>query len=191
MKFTRNESIDFFKEHNKEPMHLRHALAVEATMRHFAKHYGEDEELWGLSGLLHDIDWETTQSVEAGHPVVGGNMLKERGYEEAIVRAELAHGWEFSGVEPKSRMEKTLYTIDELTGFVTAVALVRPGKSLADLETKSVKKKWKDKAFARGVNREVIERGVELMGEPLEWLIENTIEALKPIEREIGLGTTV
>ncbi|MDR3076221.1 MAG: hydrolase, partial [Synergistaceae bacterium] len=136
-----------------------------------------------------DIDWETTQSVEGGHPVKGGEMLRERGYEEEIIRAELAHGWEFSGVEPKSRMEKTLYAIDELTGLVTAVALVRPGKSLSDLETKSVKKKWKDKTFARGVNREVIEKGVELMGEPLEWLIENTIEALKPVEREIGLGT--
>jgi putative nucleotidyltransferase with HDIG domain len=157
-------------------------------MRHFARHYGEDEELWARAGLLHDIDWETTQSIEGGHPVRGGEMLRERGYEEEIIRAELAHGWEFSGVEPKSRMEKTLYAIDELTGFVTAVALVRPSKSLADLETKSVKKKWKDKAFARGVNREVIERGVELMGEPLEWLIENTIAALRPVEGEIGLG---
>ena len=189
MKFTRDESIAFFNEHNKDPMHMRHALAVEAAMRHFARHYGEDEELWARAGLLHDIDWETTQSVEGGHPARGGEMLRERGYEEEIVRAELAHGWEFSGVEPKSRMEKTLYAIDELTGFVTAVALVRPSKSLADLETKSVKKKWKDKAFARGVNREVIERGVELMGEPLEWLIENTIAALRPAEREIGLGT--
>ncbi|MCL2684024.1 MAG: hydrolase, partial [Synergistaceae bacterium] len=117
------------------------------------------------------------------------DMLRERGYEEEIVRAELAHGWEFSGVEPKSRMEKTLYAIDELTGLITAVALVRPSKSLCDLEAKSVKKKWKDKTFARGVDREVIERGVELMGEPLEWLIENAIEALKPVEHDIGLGS--
>jgi predicted hydrolase (HD superfamily) len=116
-------------------------------------------------------------------------MLRERGYDEEFVRAVLAHGWEFSGVEPKTRMEKTLYAIDELTGFVTAVALVRPGKSLCDLETKSVRKKWKDKAFAKGVNRSVIERGAELMGEPLDFLIENTIAALAPIEREIGLGS--
>jgi predicted hydrolase (HD superfamily) len=115
-------------------------------------------------------------------------MLRAQGYEEEIIRAELAHGWEFSGVEPESRMERALYAVDELTGFVTAVALVRPSRSLSDLEVKSVKKKWKDKPFARGVNREVIERGVTLMGESLEWLIEQTIEGLKPVEREIGLG---
>jgi putative nucleotidyltransferase with HDIG domain len=188
MKYTREESIAFFKEHNADPMYFRHALAVEAAMRHFAKLWGEDEELWARAGLLHDIDWETTQSVEAGHPVKGGEMLKELGYEDEIVRAELAHGWEFSGVEPVSRMEKTLYAIDELTGLITAVALVRPGKSLSDLEVKSVKKKWKDKTFARGVDRNVIERGAALLGESLEWLMENAIEALKPVEREIGLG---
>jgi predicted hydrolase (HD superfamily) len=117
-------------------------------------------------------------------------MLREEGYDEEFVRAVLAHGWDFSGVTPISRMEKTLFAVDELTGFVTAVALVRPSKSLRDLEVKSVKKKWKDKAFARGVDREVIERGGKLMGESLEWLIENTIEALRPIERELGLGAS-
>ncbi|MDR1510527.1 MAG: HDIG domain-containing protein [Synergistaceae bacterium] len=188
MKFTRDESLAFFKEHNENEMYLRHALAVEAAMRHFARLYGEDEELWARAGLLHDIDWESTQSVEGGHPVKGGEILEKAGYEDEIVRAELAHGWEFSGVKPVSRMEKTLYAVDELTGFVTAVALVRPGKSLSGLEVKSVRKKWKDKAFARGVNREVIEKGVALMGESLEWLIENTIESLRPVEREIGLG---
>ncbi|MDR1943301.1 MAG: HDIG domain-containing protein [Synergistaceae bacterium] len=188
MNFTRDESIEFFKQHNKDETHFRHALAVEAAMRRFANLYGEDEELWARVGLLHDIDWEITQSVEAGHPVKGGEMLREQGYDEAFVRAVLAHGWDFSGVEPISKMEKTLYTIDELTGFVTAVALVRPSKSLMDLETKSVKKKWKDKAFARGVDRDVIERGGKLMGESLDWLIENTILALRPVERELGLG---
>jgi putative nucleotidyltransferase with HDIG domain len=188
MKFTRDESMAFFREHNKNEMYLRHALAVEAAMRHFAGLYGEDGELWARAGLLHDIDWEITRSTENGHPVKGGQMLKEAGYEDEIVRAELAHGWEFSGVEPESRMEKTLYAIDELTGFVTAVALVRPDKSLSGLEVKSVKKKWKDKAFARGVDRKVIEKGAALMGESLEWLIENTIESLRPVESEIGLG---
>ncbi|MDR1885571.1 MAG: HDIG domain-containing protein [Synergistaceae bacterium] len=188
MKFTRDESVTFFKEHNKDEMHFRHALAVEATMRHFARLYGEDEELWARAGLLHDIDWETTKSVENGHPVRGGEMLRERGYEEEIVRAELAHGWEFSGVEPKSRMEKTLYAIDELTGLITAVALVRPSRSISDLEVKSVRKKWKDKTFARGVDRSVIEKGSAIMGESIEFLIENTIEALRPVEKEIGLG---
>jgi putative nucleotidyltransferase with HDIG domain len=190
MKFTRDESIEFFKKHNKEDMYFRHALAVEAAMRHFARYYGGDEEMWGRVGLLHDIDWETTQSVEAGHPVKGGEMLKEAGYDDEFVRAVLAHGWDFSGVEPISMMEKTLFAVDELTGLVTAVALVRPSKSLQDLEVKSVRKKWKDKAFARGVDREVIERGGKLMGESLEWLIENTITALRPVEREIGLGAT-
>ncbi len=188
MNFTREESMAFFKEHNREDMYLKHALAVEAAMRYFAGHYGEDEELWGQVGLLHDIDWETTRSAEGGHPVVGGDWLRERGYDEAFVRAVLAHGWDVCGVEPRTRLEKTLYTIDELTGFVTAVALVRPGKSLQNLEVKSVKKKWKDKSFARGVDRGVIERGAALMGEPLERLIEFTIEALRPVEREIGLG---
>lgn len=188
MKFTREESLAFFKEHNKEDMHLRHALAVEAAMKHFALHYGEDPERWSRVGLLHDIDWETTQSSVPDHPALGGKWLTEAGYEDDFVRAVLAHGWENSGVEPQSRMEKTLYTIDELTGFVTAVALVRPSKSFQDLEVKSVKKKWKDKAFAKGVNREVIERGSGMMEEPLDWLIENTIEALRPVEKELGLG---
>ena len=188
MNFTRDESLAFFKEHNRDDMHLKHALAVEAAMKFFAEHYGVDVELWSQVGLLHDIDWETTQSAEAGHPTVGGGWLKEKGYSDEFVRAVLAHGWDFSGVEPLTRLEKTLFTIDELTGFVTAVALVRPGKSLQDLEVKSVKKKWKDKSFARGVDRSVIERGSAMMGEPLEWLIESTIAALRPYERELGLG---
>lgn len=188
MKHSRQEALALFKEHNKEDMYMRHALAVEAAMRHFARRYGEDEEMWGIAGLLHDIDWETTQSVEGGHPTVGGEWLAEAGYEEEIVHAVLAHGWDASGVEPKSMMDKTLFAIDELTGLVSAVALVRPGKSLSDLEPKSVKKKWKDKAFARGVDRSIIDRGAELMGESRDFLIEETIAALRPVEREIGLG---
>jgi predicted hydrolase (HD superfamily) len=186
--FTREESFEFLKEHNKEDMHIRHALAVEAAMRWFARENGEDEEFWGLVGLMHDIDWEGSPSVDT-HPMKGGELLKEKGYPDEFVRAVLAHGWEYSGVKPETLCEKYLYTIDELTGFITAVALVRPSKSLQDLGTKSVKKKWKDKAFARGVNREVIEKGSELLGLPLEKLIEQTIEALKPVEKEIGLGS--
>lgn len=187
MDFSREQSLAFFKEHNKEDMYLRHALAVEASMRYFARLYGEDEDFWGQVGLLHDVDWEKTQP-DGSHPMEGGKLLQDAGYPEEFVRAVLAHGWEYSGVEPVSPMEKALYTIDELTGFVIAVALVRPSKSLSDLEVKSVKKKWKDKAFARGVNREVIERGSGLMGESIDKLIELTIEALRPAEREIGLG---
>lgn len=185
--FTREESMNFFLEKNKDVMYLRHALAVEAAMRGFANEFAADQDYWGQVGLLHDIDWETSQSAET-HPMMGGGWLRDKGYPEDFARAVLAHGWEFSGVEPISDLEKTLYTIDELTGFITAVALVRPGKSLQDLEVKSVKKKWKDKSFARGVNRGVIEKGCELMGRPLEELIEKTIIFLKPVEKDIGLG---
>jgi len=186
--FSREESLAFFMEHNNNDMYLRHALAVEAAMRGFAADLGADADYWGQAGLLHDIDWETSQSAET-HPMMGAGWLNEKGYPEDFVRAVLAHGWEFSGVEPVSDLEKTLYTIDELTGFVTAVALVRPSKSLRDLEVKSVKKKWKDKSFARGVNREVIEKGSKLMNRPLDLLIEKTIEYLKPVEKQIGLGS--
>lgn len=185
--FTREESLEFFKEHNKEDMYLKHALAVEAAMRGFAEEYGEDADYWGQVGLLHDIDWEKTQNAEE-HPMKGAEWLREKGYPDEFVRAVLAHAWDSSGVEPQSKMEKALYAVDELTGLITAVALVRPSKSLSDLKVKSVKKKWKDKSFARGVDREVIARGCELMGEPLEELIAKTIEYLRPVEKEIGLG---
>ena len=186
--FTREESLEFLKEHNREDMHIRHAYAVEAAMRWFARENGEDEDYWGLVGLMHDIDWEEFPSIET-HPMKGGEMLREKGYPEDFVHAVLAHGWEYSGIRPETLCENYLYTIDELTGFITAVALVRPSRSLQDLETKSVKKKWKDKAFARGVNREVIEKGSELLGIPIETLIEKTILALRPVEKEIGLGS--
>ena len=142
--FTREESIEFLREHNKEDMHIKHAFAVEAAMRWFAKENGEDENYWGLIGLMHDIDWEEFPSTET-HPMKGGEMLREKGYPDDFVHAVLAHGWEYSGIKPETLCEKYLYTIDELTGFITAVALVRPSKSLQDLELKSVKKKWKDK----------------------------------------------
>lgn len=177
------------REHNLEINHIRHALAVEAAMKYFARVNGEDEDLWALAGLVHDIDWETTNDDPSKHTHLGASWLRDAGYPDEIVRAVLAHGWGIcSDVEPVSLMEKYLYAIDELTGFVTAVALVRPGKSLQDLTVKSVRKKWKDKAFARGVDREVIEKGTEILNKPLEDLVEGVIEALRPIEREIGLG---
>lgn len=185
--FTREESLNFLKQHNQKEIHIRHALAVEAAMKGFARHFGEDEEYWGLIGLMHDIDWEEFPNRET-HPMKGAEMLTKLGYPEDFVRAVLSHGWETSGVEPKTLCEKTLYTVDELTGFITAVALVRPSKSLMDLKVKSVKKKWKDKAFARNVNRSIIEKGCELMETPLDTLIALTIEALKAVEKELGLG---
>ncbi|HQQ10320.1 MAG TPA: HDIG domain-containing protein [Synergistales bacterium] len=181
--------MEILQEHNSEINHIRHALAVEAAMRFFARVNGENEEEWGLAGLVHDIDWETTNNDPSMHTHLGASWLRDAGYPDSIVRAVLAHGWGIcSDVEPVSLMEKHLYAIDELTGFVTAVALVRPGKSLQDLTVKSVKKKWKDKAFARGVDRDVIEKGTAMLGKPLEELIEGVIEALRPVEKEIGLG---
>lgn len=185
----RDDAMKMLREHNKEIQHIRHALAVEAAMRHFARINGEDEDLWGLAGLIHDVDWETTREDYSRHTHVGAGWLKEAGYPEEIVRAVLAHGWGIcSDVEPVSKMEKHLFAVDELTGFVTAVALVRPGRSLQDLEVRSVKKKWKDRAFARGVDRDVIERGTSILDTSLDDLIEEVITALKPVEREIGLG---
>lgn len=181
---TREEGLLLLREHNKDEGHIRHALAVEAVMRHFARESGQDVDLWGLTGLMHDIDWEKTQTAEL-HPMVGAKWLEEAGYPAELVRAVLAHGWDWSGVEPLTEMERALFTLDELSGFVTAVALVRPSRSLADLEVKSVKKKWKDKAFARGVDRGIIERGCALMNQPLDRLIEMTIEALRPCEEEV------
>ncbi|GAB6280806.1 MAG: hydrolase [Thermovirga sp.] len=186
---SRKDAMNLLREHNQEIQHIRHALAVEAAMRHFAKINGEDEDLWGLAGLIHDVDWETTRDDYTKHTHVGAGWLKEAGYPDEIVRAVLAHGWGIcSDVEPLTAMEKHLYAVDELTGFVTAVALVRPGKSLNDLEIKSVKKKWKDKAFAKGVDRDVIQKGTTILDTSLDALIDGVITALRPVEREIGLG---
>ncbi len=186
---NREDAMNLLREHNQEIQHIRHALAVEATMRHFAKISGEDEDLWGLAGLIHDVDWETTRDDYTKHTHVGAGWLKTAGYPDEIVRAVLAHGWGIcSDVEPLTAMEKHLYAVDELTGFVTAVALVRPGKSLSDLEIKSVKKKWKDKAFAKGVDRDVILKGTTILDISLDDLIDGVITALRPVEREIGLG---
>jgi putative nucleotidyltransferase with HDIG domain len=186
---SRDEALALLEQYNKEQSHIKHALAVEAAMRYFAEKEGEDGDLWGITGLLHDIDWELTQETPEKHTHVGASILEEKGFPPEVVRAVLSHGWGIcSDVEPQSLMEKYLYAVDELTGFITAVALVRPGKSLQDLTVKSVKKKWKDKAFARGVDREVIAKGAEILGRPLEELIGEVIEALKPIEKEIGLG---
>lgn len=186
---SREDAMKLLQKHNQEIQHIRHALAVEAAMRYFARVNGEDEETWGLAGLVHDVDWETTREDYKQHTHVGAEWLKEEGYPDEIVRAVLAHGWGIcSEVEPLTSMEKHLYAVDELTGFVTAVALVRPGKSLQDLKLKSVKKKWKDKAFARGVDRNVIEKGTVILDTSLDILIDGVITALRPIEREIGLG---
>ncbi len=156
-------------------------------MRAYARRFGEDEAAWGLAGLLHDLDYEKHPSQEAGHPIVGVGMLRERGLDESLCRAILSHA-DYSGVPRVTRMEKALFAADELSGFVIAVALVRPTKALADVDVTSVKKKMKDKAFAKGVRREDIVKGAEEMGMPLEEHIAAVITALQGIAPELGLN---
>lgn len=182
---SRERAYELLTSHNRDESHIKHALAVEMAMRYFARYYGEDENLWGIVGLVHDLDWEECPEE---HPKKGVEWLQEAGYPEEVIRGVLAHAWDITGVEPTSLMEKVIYTIDELTGFIIAVALVRPSRSLSDLMAKSVVKKWKDKAFAKGVNREIIEKGAEMLNMPLRELIEHVIQALQPIEQELGLG---
>ncbi len=189
MSEAREKALALLKEHNREEGHIQHAFAVEATMRYFGEKKGEDPELWGLVGLLHDIDWEETQETPEKHCSLAPQWLKDAGYSDEIIRAVQAHGWSIcSDVEPLTEMEKTLFAIDELTGLIITTALVRPGKSLQDLKVKSVKKKWKDKRFAAGVDREIIIKGAEMLGVTIEDLIDGTIEAMKPVEKELGLG---
>lgn len=186
---TRENALELLRKHNKDEGHIRHALAVEGTMRHFARKKGGDEDLWGVVGILHDIDWEKTMNDPSQHCNLAPELLREGAIGEDIIHAVQSHGWTLcTDVEPSNDMEKTLFTIDELTGLIITAGLVRPSKSLSDLEVKSVKKKWKDKAFAKGVNRDIIQKGADIMGTPLDEVIENTILALRPIEKEIGLG---
>jgi len=163
----------------------KHALAVETCMRAYARRNGADEELWGLVGLLHDFDYEKYPTAEE-HPFKGSEILKECGYSEEIRRAILSHA-EYSGVPRLTPMEKTLFACDELAGFITACALVKPGKSLTEVEAKSVRKKMKDKAFARSVNRNDIVNGAAHLGVELEDHIAFCIEAMKGIATELGL----
>jgi putative nucleotidyltransferase with HDIG domain len=163
----------------------KHALAVEACMRAYARKTGADEELWGLVGLLHDFDYEKYPSAEE-HPYKGSEILQQRGYSEEVRRAIMSHA-EYTGVARITPMEKTLFACDELAGFITACALVKPGKSLAEVEAKSVRKKMKDKAFARSVNREDITTGAAELGVELEEHIAFCIEAMKSVARELGL----
>lgn len=190
MNFTRENALDLLKKHNKDEGHIKHALAVEASMKFFAEKMGGDVEKWGMAGLLHDIDWEEMQETPERHTIEGARWLSEEGYPEDIVRAVLSHGWGIcSDVQPENDMEKVLFTVDELTGLVMTAALVRPSRSVQDLEVKSVKKKWKDKAFAKGVDRELIIKGAEMIPMPLDTVIEWVILAMRRIEPELGLGS--
>jgi putative nucleotidyltransferase with HDIG domain len=164
----------------------KHGLAVEAVMRHFARKHGEDEETWAITGLLHDFDYERYPT-EEGHPFEGSKVLQERGYPDHVVRAILGHA-DYTGVPRDTLMARVLYAVDELTGFVTAVALVRPNKRLDEVEPANVRKKMKDKAFARSVNREDIIKGAAELDVDLDEHIAEVILAMKPVAPELGLG---
>jgi putative nucleotidyltransferase with HDIG domain len=181
----REEALAIVREFIKNENLVRHTLAVEAAMRFYAGKYGEDEELWGVVGLLHDFDWEIHPDLER-HPQAGAAILRQRGVPEEIIRAVLSHA-DHTGVPRESRMEKALFACDELTGLITAVALVRPSRSLADLTAPSVKKKWKDKGFAAGAKREEIERGAQELGVDLWEHVDNVILAMRPISADLGL----
>ncbi|HEU4365135.1 MAG TPA: HD domain-containing protein [Candidatus Krumholzibacteria bacterium] len=172
-------------EHTKGESLLKHAFAVEAAMRFYAARAGEDAASWGVAGLLHDFDYERFPSLE-DHPFKGAEILRGRGVDEDLIQTILSHA-DHTGVPRATPMQKTLFAVDELCGFVTAVTLVRPSKKLDDVEPSSVKKKLKDKGFARNVSREDIAAGAELIGLPLDDHIRNVITALKPIAGELGL----
>lgn len=182
---TREQALELFKKYNKTESLYHHALAVEATMREFARKYGEDEDYWGIVGLLHDIDWEMFPEE---HCKKAPELLKEIDMPDDMIHAICSHGYGLvSDVKPERQMEKVLYTIDELTGLVNATALMRPEK-INGMSVKSVKKKWGAKSFAAGVNRELIEKGSELSGIEIPELIQTTIDAMTKVKDQIGLA---
>jgi len=179
------EALSLLKEFNKNESLLKHAYCVECVMRYMARKKGEDEDKWGIIGLVHDLDYELFPEQ---HCKKTQELLEERGWPGEYIRAVVSHGWGICGdVEPQTDVEKTLYAVDELTGLIAAVAVIRPSKSVSDLETKSVMKKWKDKSFAAGVNREVIERGEEMMGVEVRELVGDVIMGMREVADRIGL----
>jgi putative nucleotidyltransferase with HDIG domain len=182
---TRDEALNLLKKYNKSESLIKHALAVEGVMRYFARKRGADEEKWGTIGLIHDLDYE---QFPEQHCKKTEEILRENNWPEEYIRAVVSHGWGIcTEVKPESELEKVLYTIDELTGLVVTTALVRPSKSVMDVKTKSVKKKWKDKRFAAGVDRSIIEKGAEMLGIELPDLINDTIMGMRDVAEDIGL----
>ncbi len=182
---SREEAWNLLIRYNDTESLINHALSVEAVMRHFARLGGGDEEMWGTIGLAHDLDYE---KYPEQHCAMTKKILEEEGWDDDYIKAILSHGWGIvTDIIPESTLEKTLFAIDELTGLITACALVRPSKSVMDLTVSSVKKKWKMKAFAAGANREVIAKGAEMLGMELDSLIFETIEGMKTIAPKIGL----
>jgi putative nucleotidyltransferase with HDIG domain len=182
---THDEALSLLKEFNKSESLLKHAYSVEGVMRYIARKTGEDEEKWGIIGLVHDLDYERFPEQ---HCKKSREILEERGWPEEYIRAIVSHGWGIcSDMEPQTEMEKTLYAVDELTGLITAVAIIRPSKSVTDLEVKSVMKKWKDKSFAAGVNRSVIEKGTAMLRVELRELVTDVIMGMREVADRIGL----
>ncbi len=189
---TRDEALALMHEYTPSEALRKHMYAVEAAMRAYARKLSENEEAWGIVGLVHDFDYErypnAGRSPSEEHPSHGVGVLRQRGLPEPMARAILGHA-AYTGVPRETPMAKTLFAVDELCGFLVACALVRPSRSLKDLEVASVKKKLKDKAFARGVNREEVYQGAAELGVPLEEHIQFVLEALRPVEQSLGLGT--
>ena len=180
-----DEALSLFKEFNESENLLKHAYSVEGVMRHIARRRGEDEGKWGIIGLMHDLDYERFPEQ---HCKKSREILEERGWPEEYIRAIVSHGWGIcSDVEPQAEMEKVLYAVDELTGLITAAAIIWPSKSVADLEVKSVMKKWKDKSFAAGVNRSVIEKGTVMLEVDLREFIADVIMGMRDVADRIGL----
>jgi putative nucleotidyltransferase with HDIG domain len=186
---TRTEALELFLAHNSTESLKTHALSVEAVMRHYARKYGEDEEKWGIIGLVHDVDYEKYPEL---HCRKSSEILTSAGWPPEYIHAVVSHGWGIcSDVEPTERMEKVLYAVDELTGLIKASALMRPSRSVLDLEASSVKKKWKDTRFAAGVNRGIVEKGAAMMGVEIGELIAETILGMRPAAKDIGLAGTI
>jgi putative nucleotidyltransferase with HDIG domain len=182
---TRDDAWKLLNEYNSNDALLKHALAVEAAMRYQARKHGEDEEAWGVIGLIHDLDYERYPE---RHCEVTREILEERQWPPEYIRAALSHGWGIcTDLEPQTLLEKTLYAVDELTGFATACALVRPSRSVSDLEVKSIRKKWKAKQFAAGVDRELVERGTAMLGVELNDLMQEVVLAMREVSDELGL----
>jgi putative nucleotidyltransferase with HDIG domain len=186
---TREQAFNLLKKYNKNENLIKHALAVEGVMRYFARKREDDEEKWGIIGLIHDLDYE---QFPEEHCRKTEEILRENNWPQEYIRAVVSHGWGIcSDVEPKTELEKVLYAIDELTGLVVTTALVRPSKSVMDLQAKSVKKKWKDKRFAAGVDRSIIDKGAQMLGMERTELITDTIMGMREVAEEIGLKGVV
>lgn len=186
---SREDAFELLRQYNKSDSLIKHALAVETVMRYMARKHGENEDEWGIIGLIHDLDYE---QFPEEHCKKTEEILHQNNWPESYIRAVVSHGWGIcTDVEPQSKMEKVLYACDELTGLVVTTALVRPSKSVLDLKVKSVKKKWKDKRFAAGVDRTIIQKGADMLGVELTELINDTIMGMREAAEEIGLKGSV